>query len=110
MKSYGRDRARLQLQFLKNIFTTDGHGWTRMPFNRETLCGSVQAVQKTARAAGGLGEIKGVFQNCGGWHARCITRRKLKSRATKMTGSPPLVDAARGDGGWHSPPARPKEN
>jgi hypothetical protein len=76
MKCYGRDRAGLQLQFLKIILTTNGHELTRIQTRRECpskirenfplspfgaergkrdecgegmLFGSVQAVQKTAR-------------------------------------------------------------
>jgi hypothetical protein len=61
MKSYGRDRARLQLHF-----------------HPATLCGSVQSVQKAARPAGSTREIKGFSLVCDGWHARCTTGWKIK--------------------------------
>jgi hypothetical protein len=59
MKPYGRDRARLQPHF-----------------HPAAVCGSVQAVQKAARLAGGAIEISRFSAVSDDWHARCTTGRK----------------------------------
>jgi len=70
MKSYGRDRARLQSIF--DVFVSGSTGGTGL-LGESVMCGSVQAVQKTSPASGCFFEIKGVLNHCRDWHARCIT-------------------------------------
>jgi hypothetical protein len=71
------------------------------------LCGSVQAVQKTARPAGGTCKNNRFLRFRSGWHARCIKEEKLNRWLTKMTGLLLLTDAAPGSGIWRRAPSLP---